>query len=107
MASKELKYYQENANELLQDNDSITVIAAALSMLTHERKDVPVKLSSMQPISVRGRGGQGGGNRRNNQQRYQGKRGQGGRNQGSRNQSGRNQGGRNRKGNYEKRRSRD
>ena len=107
MADKDLKDYQETANELLQDNDSITVIAAALSMLTQERKDVPVKLSSMQPISVRGRGGQGGGNRRNNQQRYQGKRGQGGRNQGSRNQSGRNQGGRNRKGNYEKRRSRD
>src|SRR5690625_4222366 len=107
MADKDLKEYQETANELLQDNDSITVIAAALSLLTQERKDVPVKLSSMQPISVRGRGG---GNRRNNQQRYKGKSGQGGRggrNQGGRNQGGRNQGGRNRKGNFDKRRSRD
>lgn len=104
MADKDLKEYQETANELLQDNDSITVIAAALSMLTQERKDVPVKLSSMQPISVRGRGGQGGGNRRPNQQRYKGKRSQGSRNQGA---SARNQGGRNRKGNFEKRRGRD
>src|SRR5690625_6800031 len=62
MADKDLKEYQETANELLQDNDSITVIAAALSLLTKERKDVHVKLSSMQPTSVRCWIGQGGGN---------------------------------------------
>src|SRR5690625_4886560 len=107
IADKDLKENQETANELLQDNDSVTVIAAALSLLTQERKNVPVKLSSIQPISVRGRGGQGGGNRRNNQQRDKGKSGQGGRNQGGRNQGGRNQGGRSRKANFDKRRSRD
>ena len=101
IAEKDLKGYHETANELLQDHDSITVIAAALSMLTQERKNVPVQLSSMQPLGSRGRGG-GGGNRRPNH-RSQGQRsGQGG----SGGSGGRNQGGRNRKGNFQKRRGR-
>jgi ATP-dependent RNA helicase DeaD len=100
---KDLKTYQETATELLEDHDSVTVIAAALSMLTQERRDVPVQLSSVQPISVRNRGGQGKQNRRSSS-RYQGKRsgsGQGGRSQGSRSQ-----GNRSRKGNFQKRSSR-
>ena len=64
IAEKDLKTYQETATELLEEHDSITVIAAALSMLTQERRDVPVQLSSIQPISVRNRGGQGKNNRR-------------------------------------------
>lgn len=96
IAEKDLKSYQETATELLEEHDSVTVIAAALSMLTQERRDVPVQLSSVQPISVRTRGRQGKNNRRGNN-RYQGKRS---------NQGNRSQGNRNRKGNFQKRRGR-
>src|SRR5699024_536666 len=92
---KDLKAYHQTATELLDEHDSITIIAAALSLMTKERRDTPVKLSSMQPISVRSGRGQGGGgrNRRSNNNRYQGQRGQGG--------------GRNRKGNFSRRRGRN
>src|SRR5690625_4847476 len=69
---KDLKAYHETASELLEDHDSITVIASALSLLTQKRTDTPVKLSSMQPISVRGRGRQGNRNQRRNNQRFRG-----------------------------------
>ncbi|OZU89186.1 DEAD/DEAH box helicase [Virgibacillus indicus] len=102
---QDLKAYHETANEVLQDNDSITVIAAALKLLTKERRDTPVRISSVAPISVKKAYGSKD-NRRSNNKRS-GKWGQGGRNQGGRNQAGRNQGGRNRKGNFQKRRNRD
>lgn len=102
---EDLKSYHETANELLQDHDSISVIAAALKMLTKERRDTPVSISSVAPISVKKAQGQRGGgkdNRRN--KRSYGQRSQGGRNQGGRNgQGGRNQGGRSNKGNFQKR----
>ncbi|MGM8366602.1 DEAD/DEAH box helicase [Virgibacillus sp. W0181] len=93
----DLKTYHETANELLEDNDSITVISAALKLLTKERKNTPVRISSIQPVSVKNnhRG-------RDNKRRPEGKRFYGKRNQGGRNQSG----GRNRKGNFQKRRTR-
>src|SRR5690625_6996027 len=50
---EELKSYQETANELLQEHDSITVISAALKMLTKERRNTPVRISSAAPISVK------------------------------------------------------
>ncbi|MGM8212461.1 DEAD/DEAH box helicase [Virgibacillus sp. W0430] len=92
----DLKSYHETANELLENNDSITVIAAALKLLTKERKNIPVRISSIQPISVKNapRG-------RDNKRRSDGKRFYGKRNQG-----GRPQGGRNRKGNFQNRRGR-
>src|SRR5690625_4462736 len=90
---KDLKPYHQTATELLDQHDSVTLIAAALSLMTKERRNVPVKLSSMQPISVRGGRGQGGRNRRSNNKRYQGKRGQGG--------------GHKRKGNFSRRRGRN
>ena len=89
---KDLKAYHETASELLEDHDSITVIASALSLLTQKRTDTPVKLSSMQPISVRGRGRQGNRNQRRNNQRFRGQRNR--------------QGGNHRKRNFQKRRSR-
>ncbi|MFD2043860.1 DEAD/DEAH box helicase [Ornithinibacillus salinisoli] len=102
---KDLESYHESANELLQEHDSITVIAAALKMLTKERRDVPVQISSVAPISVKKAQNMNDNKRRsnNNNKRFFGKRGQGGRNQGGRNQGG----GRNRKGNFQKRRNRD
>ncbi len=57
-----LKDYQDTAKALLEEHDSISLVAAALSLLTKERKDVPVRISSVQPLSVKGGGG--GGNRR-------------------------------------------
>lgn len=97
---KDLKGYHQTADELLQDHDSITVISAALKMLTKERTDTPVRISSAQPISVKT---QGNKENRGNKRNYSGKRGQGNRGgQGARNQNSNN---RNRKGNYQKRRN--
>lgn len=99
---KDLSSYQEAAKDLLEDNDSISVVAAALSLLTKERRDTPVRISSVAPISVKKALNSKGGHRSKNKRFY------GGRNQGNRNQGGRNQGGqRNRKGNFQKRRNRD
>ncbi|GAB4075056.1 DEAD/DEAH box helicase [Barrientosiimonas marina] len=94
-----LEDYYETASELLQDYDSKTVVAAALKMMTKERRNIPVNISSIQPISVKK--GQQGKNKKGGppNKKYYGKRGQSGRNQGGRNQGGRN----NRKGNYQKR----
>lgn len=101
--SKDLNSYHESANELLQDHDSISVIAAALKMLTKERRDTPVRISSVQPISVKKAQQRGGKDNRRNKRNYGQRGGQGARN----NQGGRNQGGRNRKGNFQKRKNRD
>ncbi|MGX4670615.1 DEAD/DEAH box helicase [Cerasibacillus sp. JNUCC 74] len=100
--TKDLKDYHQAANQLLEDHDSISVIAAALKLLTKERKDTPVKISSVAPVSVK-KAKSIKDNRRSNNKRFYGKRSQSGRG----GQSGRNQGGRNRKGNFQKRRNRD
>lgn len=86
-----LQDYHETASELLQDHDSITVVAAALKMMTKERRNIPVNISSVQPISVKKT--QQGKNKKGRSQnkKFYGKRGQGGRG---------------RKGNYQKRRNR-
>src|SRR5699024_2575658 len=70
--NKDLKAYHETASELLQDHDSITVIAAALKMLTKERRDTPVKLSSIQPVSVKKTQQNKGGNHGNKKRNYYG-----------------------------------
>ncbi|MHA6253018.1 DEAD/DEAH box helicase [Oceanobacillus sp. CAU 1775] len=106
---KDLSAYKEAAKELLEDNDSVTVIAAALSMLTKERRDTPVRISSAAPISVKkahhSRGGSGGGGNRSKNKRFYGGRSQGSRGGAS---AGGGQGGnRSRKGNFQKRRGRD
>lgn len=81
LSEDNLKAYQDTAKELLDDNDSISVVAAALSLLTKERKDVAVSISSVQPLSVKGGGGGGnrrgdGGNRRSGGgKRFYGKKG--------------------------------
>ncbi|KGX86571.1 DEAD/DEAH box helicase [Pontibacillus litoralis] len=107
LESNNLDAYHAQANELIEQYDSVSVVAAALKMLTKERKDVPVKLTSLSPISVKqavrdkhkkngkrqydrrkgnnGNGGKGGYNRNNKSKSYAGKRGQGqssGRNRG-------------------------
>lgn len=96
----DLNSYQDSVNELLEENDSITVVAAALKLLTKEREQTPVRISSIQPVSVKGGGyrGKGKDNRRrgNGNKRYYGNRKQN--NRGSYN---------NRKGSYQKRKNRD
>ncbi|WP_181350157.1 DEAD/DEAH box helicase [Thalassobacillus sp. CUG 92003] len=95
----DLNAYRQGANELLEQNDSVDVVAAALKMLTKERRETPVNLSSVQPISVKNapkdkkkgnhrndkrnynRGGGGGGKKSsrnrnfNGQKRYQNSKG--------------------------------
>ncbi|AUJ25110.1 MULTISPECIES: DEAD/DEAH box helicase [Virgibacillus] len=95
--TKDLNDYHQAANQLLEDQDAVSVIAAALKLMTKERKDTPVKISSVAPISVKKANNQND-NRRSNNKRFQGKRGQN-------NRGG--QGSRNRKGNFQKRRNRD
>lgn len=104
MEDRDLQSYNETATQLLEEHDSVTIVSAALSLLAKERKQTPVRLSSIAPISVRnqrsGRGGGKGGQRRPNNKRFYGKRrgqsGQGG-------QGGGSQGGRSRKGNFQNR----
>ncbi|MDY0395370.1 DEAD/DEAH box helicase [Virgibacillus halophilus] len=73
LENSDLSAYHEAANDLLQDHDSITVIAAALKMLTKERKDVPVHISSIAPVSVK-KAQHSNDKRRSNNKRYYGKR---------------------------------
>ncbi|WP_328701020.1 DEAD/DEAH box helicase [Aquibacillus kalidii] len=63
---KELQDYRETATELLDQYDSVTVVAAALKLMTKERRNTPVTLSSVQPVSVKRTGGnnKGGGNKK-------------------------------------------
>lgn len=51
---KDLKKYHPLAYELLQTEDSLTVVAAALSIVTKERNKIPIKLSATQPIRIKG-----------------------------------------------------
>ncbi|WP_229683252.1 DEAD/DEAH box helicase [Virgibacillus oceani] len=103
---KDLNSYHQTASELLQENDSVTIIAAALKLLTKERRNTPVQISSVQPISVKKAQRSKDNGRRGGKRNYYGKgKGRGG--QGGRSQGGRNQGGRNRKGNFQKRKNRD
>ncbi|GGM34283.1 DEAD-box ATP-dependent RNA helicase CshA [Paraliobacillus quinghaiensis] len=46
--------YRETAAELLEQHDSVTVVAAALKLMTKERRQAPVTLTSVQPVSVKG-----------------------------------------------------
>lgn len=50
---KDLKAYGDAANDLLNKYDSATVVSAALKLLTKERRDTPVRLTSVQPVSVK------------------------------------------------------
>lgn len=89
ISKKDLSSYKESAQQLLEDHDSVTVIAAAISLLTKERRDTPVRISSVAPISVKKAMNSKGGGQRSKNKRFYG----GGRN--------------NRKGNFQKRRKRD
>src|SRR5699024_7000474 len=84
--------FHESATKLREEHDSVTIISAALKMLTKERRNVLVRISSVAPVSDK-KGRRKNHNRRSNNKRYYGKRGKGGSN-------------RKRKGNVQKRRNR-
>lgn len=51
--SNNLHYYKSAAQELLEENDASTVVAAVLKMLTKEPDTTPVKLTEEQPLPQR------------------------------------------------------
>jgi len=51
--SQDLDDYREEAAALLEEYDSVTIVAATLKMMTKERRQTPVTLSSVQPLSVK------------------------------------------------------
>lgn len=68
--SNNLHYYKAAAQELLEDNDASTVIAAVLKMLTKEPDTTPVKLTEEQPLPQRrDRNKSSQGNRRSHDSR--------------------------------------
>ncbi|MFD2923214.1 DEAD/DEAH box helicase [Halobacillus naozhouensis] len=74
VGNKDLDKYRQSASELLEQHDASDLVAAALKMLTKERSEVPVRLSSVQPISVKGARGGGKGKGGNKPYRKDGKR---------------------------------
>ncbi|MGP4039906.1 DEAD/DEAH box helicase [Gracilibacillus sp. D59] len=89
---KELQDYRETASEILDEYDSATVVAAALKMLTKERRQAPVTLTSVQPVSVKKASNNKGNNKkfRNDKRGYGRKGKQGGRNRNFQNKNKRN-----------------
>ena len=77
ISENDLKKYQDTAKELLDDHDSVSLVSAALSLLTKERKNTPVRISGVQPISVKGPGKGRGGNRQSGGKRFYNKKGGG------------------------------
>lgn len=45
--------YHETASKLLEEYDSVSLVAAAIKLLTRERKYVPVRISTIEPVSVK------------------------------------------------------
>ncbi|MFV8826253.1 DEAD/DEAH box helicase [Alkalihalobacterium sp. APHAB7] len=65
----DIQSYRMSAEQLLEETDSVTLLSAALKMLTKEPNDVPIKLTEEAPLRIkgyksgggRGKGGGGGG----------------------------------------------
>jgi ATP-dependent RNA helicase DeaD len=85
--------YRSSAEQLLDDHDSVTLLSAALKLLTKEPDTTPVKITEIAPLRAKkahGRGGSGGGNRNRNRSNDRGGRkgGSGGGYRGDRSNSG-------------------
>ena len=74
--TEELAPFKVNAEELLNDTDSVTLIAAALKLLTKEPDTTPVNITEEKPLRVRRRreGGRGDRRRRDGDHRRDGDR---------------------------------
>lgn len=77
----EYEDYKRVAETLLEDTDSVTLLAAALKLLTKDPDVTPVKLTAVEPIRVRKPRNDRGGDRKrfNDRGRMHGQGGQGGR----------------------------
>lgn len=63
-----LSYYKRMAEELLEEHESVTVVAAALKAMTKEPDDTPIKLTDEPPVVSRDRN-RGRGDRDRNRNR--------------------------------------
>jgi ATP-dependent RNA helicase DeaD len=72
--NENISSYRGWAEELLENHDSVTVIAAALKLLTKEPDNTPVKLTAESPLPTKKNSG-GGRNHKSSKGRYNGKRG--------------------------------
>src|SRR5699024_1450978 len=77
ISENDVKKYHETPKELLDDHDAVSLVSAALSLITKERRDSPVRISGGQPISVKGPGKGRGGNRKSGGKRFYNKKGGG------------------------------
>jgi len=73
---EELAPFKVSAEELLNDTDSVTLLAAALKLLTKEPDTTPVNITEEKPLRVRRRreGGRGDRRRRDGDRRRDGER---------------------------------
>ncbi|WP_096155888.1 MULTISPECIES: DEAD/DEAH box helicase [Bacillus] len=76
LGSENLNYYRTAAEQLLEEHDSMTLICAALKLLTNEPDMTPINLTEESPLRGGGRGGDRGG--RGGDRSRGGKGGQGG-----------------------------
>jgi ATP-dependent RNA helicase DeaD len=51
--AENLSFYKRAAEELLEEHDSVTIVAACLKMLTREPDTTPVKLTEEPPLAVK------------------------------------------------------
>ncbi|ASS87627.1 DEAD/DEAH box helicase [Geobacillus lituanicus] len=58
--TENLSFYKRAAEELLEEHDSVTLVAACLKMLTREPDTTPVKLTEEPPLAVKREKKQGG-----------------------------------------------
>lgn len=64
--------YMQTAEELTSEYDSVTIVSAALKLLTKEPDTTPVKLTAEAPVSVKNNRGGGGKGRPRSNRNYRG-----------------------------------
>ncbi|MFD1737669.1 DEAD/DEAH box helicase [Bacillus salitolerans] len=79
LEAENLAYYKRTAEELLAEHDSVSIVAAALKLMTKEPDTTPIKLTSEPPVVVKdrkpkGKGGYGQGGRGGRDRDYKGNR---------------------------------
>jgi ATP-dependent RNA helicase DeaD len=83
LQSQNLSFYRQAAEELLEEHDSLSIVSAAIKLLTKEPDTTPVHLTAEAPVPVKrersprgrdNRGGRGGRDRDGSQARKKGQR---------------------------------
>ncbi|MBD8069679.1 DEAD/DEAH box helicase [Bacillus sp. PS06] len=73
ITNENISYYKSAAEELLEEHDSVSVVAAAIKMMTKEPDQTPIKLTEEAPMrSRRDRSDNRGGSRDGGRNRYKG-----------------------------------